>query len=611
MNHDGSDWLSAALLFLAAAVLIVPLVKRLGLGAILGYLIAGMLIGPWGLGLVTHPETVLQIAEFGVVLMLFLVGIDLQPAKLMAMRGLVFGWGTLQVVASTVLLGAAGLLLGLSWPVALVAALALTMSSTAIGLGVVAERNLLAAPAGQGVVAVSVFQDIAAIPMLALIPLLGAGAAAASGGWQEGLRALAVIAGLIVGGRLLLRPALRWVARTGAPELFTAAALLLVVGAAALMRAAALSMALGAFIAGLLLAQSEYRKQLETDLEPFKGLLLGLFFIAVGMSIDFGVLAAQPLQVLALVLVFMAIKTAVVAPMARGLKLPAGERPYFVLLLAQGGEFGFVVVQAGLSGGVLAGPQASLLLGAIAISMLLTQPLLVAVERWWLPRLAACDRAGRPRPPQLDEAQERTAPVIIAGFGRYGQIVGRLLSAQGLQATVLDHDADQVETVRRFGWEAFYGDATRLDLLRAAGAAQARVLVIALDDVAQSEALAKLARDAFPQLVLVARARNVAHHNALRRLGVQHIQRETFESALVSSREVLVQLGHEPHEAWRLAQAFRQHNQAQLDAMLPHLGDEQRLIAIAKQGRAQLEQLWAAERQAQQARGSRWQGEPD
>jgi len=599
------DWLSAALLFLAAAVLIVPLVKRLGLGAILGYLLAGMLIGPWGLGLVAHPETVLHIAEFGVVLMLFLVGIDLQPAKLMAMRGLVFGWGTLQVVASTLLLAGTGLLLGLPGTVALVAALALTMSSTAIGLGVVAERNLLAAPAGQGVVAVSVFQDIAAIPMLALIPLLGAGAAA-SGGWIEGLRALAVIAGLIVGGRLLLRPTLRWVARTGAPELFTAASLPLVVGAAALMRAAGLSMALGAFIAGLLLAQSEYRKQLETDLEPFKGLLLGLFFIAVGMSIDFGVLAAQPLQVLALVAGFMLIKTAVVGPMARALRLPAGERPYFVLLLAQGGEFGFVVVQAGLSGGVLAGPQASLLLGAIAISMLLTQPLLVAVERWWLPRLAACDRAGRPLPPQLDEAEEQEAPVIIAGFGRYGQIVGRMLSAQGLQATVLDHDADQVETVRRFGWEAFYGDATRLDLLRAAGTAKARVLVIALDDVGQSETLAKLARDAFPQLVIVARARNVAHHNALRRLGVQHIQRETFESALLSSREVLELLGHEPHEAWRLAQAFRQHNREQLDAMLPHLGDEQRLIAIAKQGREQLEQLWATQRQEQRRRGARW-----
>ncbi len=606
MEH-GTDWLTAALIFLTAAVLIVPLVKHLGLGAILGYLAAGILIGPWGLKLVADPEAILHMAEFGVVLMLFLVGLELEPKRLWAMRKPIFGWGSTQLLGSTALLMAVGLAFQLSWQVALVGALALSMSSTAIGLGVMAERNLMPTSAGQGVLAVLLLQDMAAIPILAFIPLLAVQAAAQGSGWLGAAKAVAMIALLIGVGRLLLRPALRWIARSNTPELFTAASLLLVVGAAALMRAAGLSMALGAFLAGVLLAESEYRRELETDLEPFKGLLLGLFFIAVGMSIDFGLLWASPGLIALLVLGFLAIKAVVVTLMARSLKLPVGERPFFIVLLAQGGEFGFVVTQAGLTGGVLEPRIASTLLGAIAISMLLTPLVLAAVDRWWLPRLADRDRDGQSVPPQM--TAEQHAPVIIAGFGRYGQIVGRMLSAQGLQATVLDHDAEQVAGVRKFGGDAFYGDATRLDLLRTAGAAKAKVLVVALDDVEQSEKLALLAREHFPNLTLVARARNVTHYNALRRLGVKHIQRETFESALLSSREVLEQLGHAPHEARQLAQAFRVHNLQQLDAMLPHLGDEQQIIAIAKQGRQQLETLWAEQRAQTQARRGQWREE--
>ncbi len=602
-----SDWLSAALLFLAAAVLIVPLAKRLGLGAILGYLLAGMAIGPWGLGFVRDPEAILHGAEFGVVLMLFLVGLELEPRRLWAMRRAVFGWGGLQLFGSTALLAALALALGLPWAVSLVGALALAMSSTAIGLGTLAERSLMASRAGAVVLAVLLLQDIAAIPILALVPLLGESQASGHAGWAAA-RALAVVLALVLGGHFLLRPALRWIARSELPELFTAAALLLVVGAAALMRWAELSMALGAFLAGVLLASSEYRKQLETDLEPFKGLLLGLFFIAVGMSIDFGVIADAPAQMALLLTGFLLVKALLLMAMAGPLQLAAGERPTFVLLLAQGGEFGFVVAQTGLSAGVLSGAQNSMLLGAIALSMLLTPLLLGAVERWWLPRLAACDRDGRPLPAQLDEQQEQEAPVILAGFGRYGQIVGRLLSAQGRKATVLDNDPEQVASVRRFGWEAYYGDATRLDLLRAAGAAKARVLVIALDDVQASESLARLVREQFPQLQIVARARNVGHYHQLRRAGVQHIERETFESALASSRRVLELLGLAPHEARQLAQAFRAHNIEQLEAMLPHFGNEQQLIALSKQGREQLEALWAEQRaqQAKRRRGEDW-----
>lgn len=602
-----NDWLSAALVFLAAAVVVVPLAKRLGLGAILGYLVAGVAIGPGALALVADPQSVLHVAEFGVVLMLFLVGLELDPKRLWSMRRPIFGAGSAQVLVSTALLAAVGVALGLDWRIAVVGGLALAMSSTAIGLGVLNERNLLPSPGGQRVLAVSLFQDIAAIPILALIPLLTLAPTAATeggAGWQA-LKALGMVLALVVGGRLLLHPALRWIARSGSgPELFTAAALALVVGSAALMRAAGLSMALGAFLAGVLLAESEYRRELETDIEPFKGLLLGLFFMAVGMTIDLAVVAQAPLLVAGLVLGFVVIKAVVLWPMARAMRLPLSDRPFFVLLLAQGGEFGFVVAQAGFGAQVLDARTNSLVLAAIALSMLLTPLLLLVVDRWWLPRLAGCAPAVARDAPELTEPQH--ASVIIAGYGRYGQIVGRLLSAQGQQATVLDHDAEQVEGVRKFGWEAFFGDATRLDLLRTAGAERAKVLVVALDDMAQSEKLVKLAQAHFPHLTLVVRARNVTHYYALRRLGVTHIQRETFESALVSARSVLEALGMAPHAARQKAQQFRQHNLEQMEALLPHLGDEAQVIALSKLGRQQLETLWAAQRDSERRTRSTW-----
>ncbi len=321
---------------------------------------------------------------------------------------------------------------------------------------------------------------------------------------------------------------MRWIARSDTPEIFTAASLLLVVATAALMESVGLSMALGAFLAGVLLAESEYRRELETDLEPFKGLLLGLFFIAVGMSIDFAVVLARPGLVAAVVAGFLLLKALVLLGMARLLPVPLAERPVFVVLLAQGGEFGFVVFQAASPSGVIDAEAASLLVAAVALSMLLTPLLLVLVDRWLTPRLARAGAAQRPA--EISEPQQ--APIIIAGFGRYGQIVGRLLNANGLSATVLEHDADQVETVRRFGWPVFYGDATRLDLLRTAGAGKARVLVLAIDDIDQSVAVARLAREHFPQLQMVARARNVTHYYRLRELGVTLIERETLDSAL-------------------------------------------------------------------------------
>jgi glutathione-regulated potassium-efflux system ancillary protein KefC len=609
MDH-GTTWLTTSLIYLAAAVLAVPLARALGLGSIIGYLVAGIVIGPWGLALVTDAQTILTVAEFGVVLMLFLVGLELEPSRLWAMRRPIFGWGSVQVISSALLMTAAGVAFGVAWPVALAASLGLAMSSTAIGLAVLAERNVQPTAAGQGVLGVMLFQDVAAIPILALLPLLPvaaqqATAATAGSGWLTAAKAVAVIAALLIGGRLALRPSLRWIARSRTPEIFTAASLLLVVATAALMHAVGLSMALGAFLAGVLLAESEYRRELETDLEPFKGLLLGLFFIAVGMSIDFAVVLTQPGLVALIVLGFVAVKAVVLVAMARTMNVPLAERPLFAILLAQGGEFGFVVFQASAQAGVIDATAASLLVAAVAISMLVTPLALVIVDRFVTPRLAS---RGAPKLDEIDQPQREA--VIIAGFGRYGQIVGRLLLANGMQPTVLDHDSEQIEAVRRFGWRAFYGDATRLDLLRVAGAAEARVLVVAIDDVAQSLALVDLAREHFPQLTLVARARNVQHWYQLNERGVAHIERETFDAALMSARSVLEALGFERHQARNLALRFRRHNLEQLQESAPHFRDESRLIAMSKIGRQQMEQFMADERARKDSRrqASGWAG---
>ena len=596
MEHN-TAWLQSSLVYLSAAVLAVPLARLLGLGSIIGYLAAGIAIGPWGLKLVTDPQAMLEFAEFGVVLMLFLVGLELEPRRLWSLRRPIFGWGSVQLFGSAVLIAGLALALGVDWRLALVAGLGLGMSSTAIGLGVLGERNLMATNAGQSVLSVALLQDIAAIPILAIVPLLAiqgvGGAADPGGGWLGAGKALGVIALIIFGGRLLLRPALRWIARSDTPEIFTAAALLLVVATAALMQSVGLSMALGAFLAGVLLAESEYRRELETDIEPFKGLLLGLFFIAVGMSIDFAVVLASPGLVAGVVLCFLAIKTLVLTAMARLMPVPLAEAPVFVLLLAQGGEFGFVVFQTALGAGVISPQTSSLLVASVAISMLLTPLLLLLNDRLLAPRLTA-----RTQGLKLDEiADEQQAPIIICGFGRYGQIVGRLINANGLAATVLDHDSDAVASIRRFGWPAFYGDATRLDLLRVAGAAQARVIVVAVDDVEQSLKVVDLVQAHFKQATLVVRARNTTHWYGLHARGVQNIERETLDAALMSGRTVLELMGWERHAARYQALRFRQHNIELLHQMAPHQGDEKKLISAVQQGRQQLEELWSRERQ--------------
>ncbi len=601
MEH--SSWLINSLIFLAAAVAAVPIAKALGLGSIIGYLAAGIIIGPWGLGLVSDVQSILHFAEFGVVLMLFLVGLELEPRRLWELRRPIFGWGSAQMAGCiAIILIAIGAIsmpailgfgLDISWKVILVASLGLALSSTAIALQVLGERNQLPTTGGQAAFSILLFQDVAAIPILALLPLFAVSSGSGGGNaWLEAGKAIAVIAAIIVGGRLLLRHALRWIAGSKTPEIFTAASLLLVVAIAALMQFVGLSMALGAFLAGVLLAESEYRRELETDIEPFKGLLLGLFFMAVGMSIDFGVLRNAPLLMAALVIGFMALKAAVIYTLAKWMGLPFQERPMFTLMLAQGGEFAFVVFQQAVGLKIFDAQTGSLLVGAVALSMLISPLILVLIDKFLMPRFVNC---GKLDVPEISEEQH--APIIVAGIGRYGQIILRVLAASGYKATVLDHDPEQVQGLMRFGYRAFYGDATRLDLLRTAGAATAKVLVVAVDDVEQSLTIVDICKEHFPQLKLIVRARNVQHYYELRSRGVTLIQRETFESALLSAQDTLQALGLSSDAAHMTAQRFRTHNLAQIDAAWPHHKDEERLISIAKAGRQQLEELMAQERE--------------
>ncbi|MFN4028427.1 MAG: glutathione-regulated potassium-efflux system protein KefC [Acidovorax temperans] len=611
MEH-APTWLTYGLMYLSAAVLAVPLAKALGLGSIIGYLAAGIAIGPWGLGLVSNVQDILHFAEFGVVLMLFLVGLELQPSRLWAMRRPIFGTGSAQVLGCAAVLFAAGWLAGLPWRISLVAALGLALSSTAIALQVLAERNLMRTSSGQAGFSILLFQDVAAIPILALLPLLGTAAGAGddhSAGevLLEALKIVGVIGAIVLGGRLLLRPLLRWIAKSRTPEIFTAASLLLVVGIAYLMVMVGLSMALGAFLAGVLLADSEYRSELEADIEPFKGLLLGLFFIAVGMSIDFGVLMRSPWLMAGILLGFLALKAVVIYTLAKVAGVPYQERPVFTLLLAQGGEFAFVVFQAAAGAQVFSAETASLLIGAVALSMLISPLLLVLMDRALLRRYAQLKTAA---PPAQEISEPQEAPVIIAGFGRYGQIVARVMLTQGIPTTVLDHSVEILEIARAFGYRVFYGDATRLDLLRIAGAEHARVLVVAVDDPEQSLKIVTLARKHFPQLQVVARARDLTHWNALRDLGVTLVQRELFESSLESARTVLELMGQSPTRAQEMTRRFREHNIALADRMYPHHKDRAKMVAVAREGRAQLAEQMAKERQEHPEREAKAQVYP-
>ena len=577
-----------ALIYLAAAVLCVPLASRYKLGSVLGYLAAGCIIGPHALGLVKDVEAIMSFAELGVVLMLFVIGLELDPKRLWELRRSVFVGGALQLVSSTTALVFGGLLLGLPWQAALICALALSLSSTAIAMQTMTERNLSGAPIGRAAFGVLLFQDLAAVPIIGLVPLLAPHGSSEPFQITDALKGVAAILLVIGVGRYLTRPMLQIVARTGLRDVFTAFSLLLVLGIAQVMALAGLSMALGAFLAGVLLAGSEYRRALETDIEPFKGLLMGLFFIAVGMSIDFDLLAEKPLMVFTVLLGFQFLKLLSLFVIAKRLEVAKTQRLLFSSLLAQGGEFAFVVFGVTRASEALPDHYEDLLTLTVALSMALTPFLILLRDK------AAARSAEAQREDDVIEIEGES--VIIAGFGRVGQIIGRLLYASGLRATVLAHDPDQIELLRRFGFRVFYGDATRADLLEAAGAGKAKLLINAIDDIEDSLELADIVRERFPNLRMIARARNVTHYLELRERGVEVIERETFEAALSLGRRALEQLGRPPFEAQELSNRFKRHNIRTLALMSANYADEAERVSFAKAAREELEEQFERDR---------------
>ncbi len=585
-----SHTLIQALIYLGSAALIVPIAVRLGLGSVLGYLIAGCIIGPWGLRLVTDAESILHFAEIGVVLMLFVIGLELDPQRLWKLRASVFGGGALQMLVCGLLLGAFCMALGLRWQVAVLIGLTLGLSSTAIAMQAMNERNLMVSQMGRSAFAVLLFQDIAAIPLVAMIPLLAAsGGATTLGAFTlSALKVVAALAIVVLIGRYVARPALRFVARTGLREVFSAVALFLVFGFGLLLEEAGLSMAMGAFLAGVLLASSEYRHALESDIEPFKGLLLGLFFIGVGMSIDFGTLVTHPLRIIILLVGFLVIKTLVLWLIARPLKVPGKQRRWFAVLLGQGSEFAFVVFGTAQSANVLDPEWAKALTLAVALSMAATPLLLVLLTR--------LDSKSTGQQREADEIDEERPRVIIAGFGRFGQIAGRLLLSSGVKMVVLDHDPDHIETLRKFGMKVFYGDATRVDLLESAGAGKAEVLINAIDDPKANLQLTELAKEHFPHLQIVARARDVDHFIRLRQAGVERPERETFEGALRTGRLALESLGLGEYEARERADLFRRYNSDMIEEMAQGEDDTQARAAVFKRTSAMLTEIITEDR---------------
>ena len=578
-------------IFLAAAVLAVPLFRRLRLGAVLGYLAAGVILGPV-LRVVSGVDSIMHFAELGVVLLLFVIGLELQPSRLWVLRKSVFGLGGAQVVVTALVLGLAAIALGLTWQSAVVIGFALAMSSTAFVLQVLAERKELTTRHGRSAFAILLFQDLAVIPLLALIPLLAMAPAMEHGtdAWLAALKALGVIAAVIVGGRLVLRRVFDVIARTEIQEIFTAAALLVVIGVSLLMIAVGLSMSLGAFLAGVLLADSEYRHQLEAAIEPFKGLLLGLFFITVGMSVDLSVIGREPLLIVAAVIGMMLAKAAILFAIGKLSGYTTDTARNLAVALSQGGEFAFVLFSLAGSYSIMDAALVDRLVVVVTLSMALT-PVALALND-------AVSRAKRTaRVEEFDTIDEGESQVIIAGFGRVGQIVGRILTVKKIPFTALDRSPEQVESVRRFGRKVYYGDASRLDLLRAAKADTARLFVLAIDDVEASILTAETVRRHFPQLTIYARARNRFHAYRLMDLGCELIERETYRSSLHLSEQVLKALGMSEWQAQLTVARFTAHDERSLARQHAVYHDEQQLRQSALEAARELEGLFEQDRE--------------
>jgi len=578
-------------------VLTVPLARRMGLGSALGYLIAGVLIGPHALGLVGEgSQDVLHFAEFGVVLMLFLVGLELNPGKLWRMRVPILGLGGAQVIFTSLVVGTLALLLGANWQMAMALGLILSLSSTAMVLQTLDEKGWMKTQAGKGGFSVLLFQDIAVIPILALLPLLSpeiAPGTVSSGsyrdnisGWAEALLVLGVVVAIVAGGRFLTRPVFRWIAASRSTEVFMATALLLVIGITLAMEFVGLSPALGTFLAGVVLAESEYRHELEANIEPFKGLLLGLFFISVGASVDFSLVTESPGLVFGMVFLLIAIKFPVLLVLGKMFRLRLADNLMFAFVLAQGGEFAFLLFSYATQHRIMTGELANLMIVVVALSMMLTPLMIIFYERLVEPRFVDCVA-----PPEDNQIDDEDNPVIIAGYGRFGQIVSRLLNADGVRTTLLDHDASQIELTARFGNKVFYGDPGRMELLKAAGADKARLLVVAFSDREKTVRLVQTVKKNFPGLKVLARAYDRPHTYDLMAAGADVVIRETFGSALLMGEQALKLIGSDDQRAYRVMQIFKQHDETGLKRMFELWGDDKAYGLRIRQELRELEKV--------------------
>ncbi|MFG6655422.1 glutathione-regulated potassium-efflux system protein KefB [Scandinavium sp. M-37] len=596
---EGTDLLLAGVLFLFAAVAAVPLASRLGIGPVLGYLLAGIAIGPWGLGFISDVDEILHFSELGVVFLMFIIGLELNPAKLWQLRRSIFGVGAAQVLLSAAVLTGLLMLTQFSWQAAVIGGIGLAMSSTAMALQLMREKGMNRNEAGQLGFSVLLFQDLAVIPALALVPLL-AGTGDDHPDWVKlGLKVLAFV-GMLIGGRYLLRPVFRYIAGSGVREVFTAATLLLVLGSALFMDALGLSMALGTFLAGVLLAESEYRHELETAIEPFKGLLLGLFFISVGMALNLGILYTHLLLVLAGVIVLVAVKGAVLYGLARVYGLRRSERLLFAGVLSQGGEFAFVLFSTASSSRLFHHDQMALLLVTVTLSMM-TTPLLMKIINKILSR-----RINGPE--EEDEApwvEDDKPQVIVVGFGRFGQVIGRLLMANKMRITVLERDISAVNLMRKYGYKVYYGDATQIELLRSAGADDAESIVITCNAPEDTMKLVELCQQHFPHLHILARARGRVEAHELLQAGVKQFSRETFSSALELGRKALITLGMHPHQAHRAQQHFRRLDMRMLRELMPVHSDTQQISRV-REARRELEEIFQREMQQERRQLDGW-----
>ncbi|MEH6816291.1 MAG: monovalent cation:proton antiporter-2 (CPA2) family protein [Pseudoalteromonas distincta] len=597
--------LEIALIYLAAAIVAVPIAKRVGLGSVLGYLIAGILIGPYALGVVGDQTDVMHFAEFGVVMMLFLVGLELQPSRLWTLRHSILGLGGLQVVLTAAAIFAfCYWFFAMHWQTALAIGLMLALSSTAIVLQSLEEKGWLKQEAGQNAFSVLLFQDIAIIPILALLPLLAFAPQTSTKEisdsiiaswpvWQQVCVSVAVIAAIIAGGKYVSAPLFRYIAQTHMREIFTIFALFLVVAIALVMQSIGLSPALGTFLAGVVLAESEFRHELEADIEPFKGLLLGLFFITVGASINFELLFNEFSTVIGLVVLLIVVKACILFALAVTCKINSKQQLLFALALAQGGEFAFVLLSVTTTLSILTPEQTSLVTLVVAVSMLIAPLLLMVYEQIQKRSSSALPEFDKPE--QINTAKH----VIIAGYGRFGQIMGRLLHAQGYEITVLDHSPSQIELLRRFGNTVFYGDAARQELLEAAGAHTAQMLVIAIDNPDKTIEIIKLAHKNYPQLKIVARAIDRRHAYQLLNLKVDAFNRETVDSAINLAVEALELLGNTKQDAERAGKLFRDHDRAAVLQLAALWGDDASYGVAVRQRMEDLKQVLQQDKQAQ------------